>query len=700
MFRYEYTNISRWKRFAMPSKDCETAATGKAVSPFVRAILDFTAICHRNELIERAVETIRRMEGLEMCAAFRWIGDSRSYILTVNRGFPSCFPGSGGRMEKGSRLYGTLSRRTRCLSFAIQDPPLEDENGEPVHVKAVIPVGEKTFRIILLAAAREKRELPVKTREQLLLLEGSLRAGLKRIGLEKKTHEEGLDKAALLESIRSPVFAVGKKQKLIFCSRFFGQLVRTETDDALGSSIETVAGAEFADLVNPGIKDVMESEKPSLTIVKYRERTFSTSMHPYSRGVLVVMEDVTDNENARNKLRFRDKVENLIISITTDFIKMQGSALNLGIHDALLNIGVILEVDRAYLFQFNDDLGRMTNTHEWCASNIQPQIDSLQDLKTSEYPWWMNRLREFQIIHIPRVSDMPEAAQAEKELLEMQDIQSLVVVPIVHGRDLIGFAGFDSVNRERSWSDDTIDLLRIVGDAIGNALVRNRMERELVDMYRRAEKEAQINAVLLREVNHRVKNNLSEIIGLLYAQKRFSEVSERGEKFIGNLIGRIRGLATVHDLLSHSRWRPLMLTGLAKEIVSGAVANFSCRNRITTSVSRSTVEVDSNQAHALALILNELVRNSLKHALMEDQKLAIKVRMRKQRKSSVRVIYSDNGPGYPREVIDGNKGNLGLDLVRNLITKNLQGKLELFNNDEGAAARIVFSTAADDEEDE
>ncbi|MBD3276788.1 MAG: hypothetical protein GF388_00660, partial [Candidatus Aegiribacteria sp.] len=99
-------------------------------------------------MIEGAVETVRGMEGLEMCAAFEWNVDSRSFALKVNSGFPSCFPESWNRMEKGSRLYGTLSRKTRCFSFAIQNPPLEDENGEPVHIKAVIPVGEPGSRVI------------------------------------------------------------------------------------------------------------------------------------------------------------------------------------------------------------------------------------------------------------------------------------------------------------------------------------------------------------------------------------------------------------------------------------------------------------------------------------------------------------------------------------------------------------------------
>jgi two-component sensor histidine kinase len=268
-------------------------------------------------------------------------------------------------------------------------------------------------------------------------------------------------------------------------------------------------------------------------------------------------------------------------------------------------------------------------------------------------------------------------------------------VPIVHGNDLIGFLGFDSVNAVRRWTEDIVDLLRMVGDAIGNALQRNRMEKEMMRMYRRAEKEARVNAVLLREVNHRVKNNLSEIIGLLYAQKRFS----RGDysDFIQDLTGRIRGLATVHDLLSRSGWRPLELTGLARSIVSSAIAGVPRRKRLRVSVSKSAITVNANQAHALALILNELVINSVKHALEGNDSLLIKVRMRKDRSGRVNLTYSDDGSGYPEDVIGLQRANLGLDLIRNLIVKNLQGRLTLFN-DGGAAARISFGLTPPGEE--
>ncbi len=505
------------------------------------------------------------------------------------------------------------------------------------------------------------------------------------------------ERSAILERLIDPVFSLNGGMELSYCNEAFRELVRLEETDGRVVTFREASGEELFGMLEEGLKDTLASGDASSLVLDYDERVFSTSIHPGTGGLLVIMRDITDAETIRRKMDFRRKFESLLVSIAIDFIEMQGSALNMGIHDALLSIGVAIDVDRAYLFQFSGDQERMSCTHEWCASNIQPRADLLQDLATAELPWWMNRLQMHETIHIPQLSSMPEWAESERRMLEEGYVQSTVAVPIIHGSDLTGFLGFDSVNRRRQWSEEKIDLLRIVGDAIGNALERNRMEKELMEMYRRAETEAQVNAVLLREVNHRVKNNLSEIIGLLYAQKRFS--SGDYSEFIGNLTGRIRGLATVHDMLSRSGWNPLRLTELARGIVNGAISHAVEKKKLTASVSNSSITVGPGQAHAMALIINELVRNSIKHALKDRSSLRIKVRMRKDRAGNVNLTYSDNGPGYPGDVLSLKRKNLGLDLIQNLISKNLQGRLTLLN-DGGAVTRIGFSIAEPEVEDE
>ena len=77
------------------------------------------------------------------------------------------------------------------------------------------------------------------------------------------------------------------------------------------------------------------------------------------------------------------------------------------------------------------------------------EIGNLQGIAVENFPWWMERIERFEIIHIPRVADMPACAQAEKDMLQAQSIQSLVIVPMVYSGSLTGFLGFDSVRTEK-----------------------------------------------------------------------------------------------------------------------------------------------------------------------------------------------------------------------------------------------------------
>ncbi len=390
------------------------------------------------------------------------------------------------------------------------------------------------------------------------------------------------------------------------------------------------------------------------------------------------------------KLSFKNIFETLLIDISIGFIELQGNALNPGIDDALKKIGIAVQADRSYLFQINEKAGTVSNTHKWCAANIEPQIYNSQDIPISTIPWWISKLTKHETISIPVVADLREKASSEKEILEQQNIRSLVVVPIVHGDDLIGFLEFDSVHRERTWNDDIIDLLRIVGNAIGNALERNRMETELRNMYHKADEEARMNAILLREVNHRVKNNLSEIIGLLYAQMRYTEKTKSIGDFVPSLIGRVQGLATVHSMLTDSGWKPLKISELARQIISNTISVKPGGQRIFSTVPDSDVKVNSNQAHSLALIFNELVRNSIKYSLMDDEQLRITMYIHQDKSGIISINYRDNGSGFPDEVIRMERSGLGIDIIKNMILKNLQGELTMLN-DTGAVTEITFT---------
>lgn len=84
--------------------------------------------------------------------------------------------------------------------------------------------------------------------------------------------------------------------------------------------------------------------------------------------------------------------------------------LDPGINNALAMAGSEFDVDRVYLFLYDFDAGIMRNTHEWCAPGITPEIDNLQAVPNGYWPTgWFNHTRG-ELIHIPRLLDLPEAA--------------------------------------------------------------------------------------------------------------------------------------------------------------------------------------------------------------------------------------------------------------------------------------------------
>ncbi|MEW5948750.1 MAG: PAS domain-containing protein [Thermodesulfobacteriota bacterium] len=169
----------------------------------------------------------------------------------------------------------------------------------------------------------------------------------------------------------------------------------------------------------------------------------------------------------------------IVAAISTGFINSTED-IDSEITRALELIGTFSKVDRSYLFLFSEDGRTMDNTHEWCAEGIEPQIDNLKGLSVEVVPWWMERLNRFENIHIPRVADLPPEAKAEKETLEAQDIQSLIVVPVAYQSTLTGFLGFDSVRSEKTWSQESITLLKLAAEIFANALERKRMQDDLI----------------------------------------------------------------------------------------------------------------------------------------------------------------------------------------------------------------------------
>jgi diguanylate cyclase (GGDEF)-like protein/PAS domain S-box-containing protein len=189
--------------------------------------------------------------------------------------------------------------------------------------------------------------------------------------------------------------------------------------------------------------------------------------------------DITERKRIEEALRDRIEFEKLITILSTNFINIAPKDLDKWISLALETVGEFVDVDRSYVFLFSSDETKMDNTHEWCAKGIKPQIQRLKGLSVGDFPWFAERIKKGETIHIPRVADLPPEASAEKEEFHLSKIQSLINIPMIYRKSIIGFLGFDSVRKEKIWPEDNIMLIKIIGEIFVNALVRKQAEKAL-----------------------------------------------------------------------------------------------------------------------------------------------------------------------------------------------------------------------------
>lgn len=221
---------------------------------------------------------------------------------------------------------------------------------------------------------------------------------------------------------------------------------------------------------------------------------------------------------------------------------------------------------------------------------------------------------------------------------------------------------------------------------------------QFIDITERKQTEEQLKkytetlTVLLREVNHRVKNNLAALISMLHMEQNKASNSNNTVyvEFLNDLISRIQSLSTVHSMLSAQNWQPLGLSELFSRVIHAATHGMPGTKKVRIQIAPSDIKVNSNQAHHLTLVINELITNSIKHAMHGRDNALISVDISKNNEN-IHIRYKDDGPGFPLALIEGDfrNANIGFELIRGIVVQSLDGSFSLENNN-GATANIWF----------
>ncbi|MCF8243059.1 MAG: PAS domain S-box protein [Melioribacteraceae bacterium] len=193
-----------------------------------------------------------------------------------------------------------------------------------------------------------------------------------------------------------------------------------------------------------------------------------------------LMIDNTDQKLADAEIDRLSKLQALLMKLSIEFINAPLTELDDKINNAMETIGKFTNVDRVYIFDYDFPNRVINNTYEWCAEGIEPQIQNLQEVPMEAIPEWMEAHQKGEFIYIPSVQALlPEGKL--RQILEEQDIQTILTLPILYGDECVGFVGFDSVRCERVWTDSEITLSKVFAEFMVNAEQRMLSQKSLND---------------------------------------------------------------------------------------------------------------------------------------------------------------------------------------------------------------------------
>lgn len=185
--------------------------------------------------------------------------------------------------------------------------------------------------------------------------------------------------------------------------------------------------------------------------------------------------------------------------------------------------------------------------------------------------------------------------------------------------------------------------------------------------------------VLLQEVHHRVKNNLQIIISLFRLQSHFTDNQEALDLF-RNSQNRIRTMSKIHEKLYETKdLSKIEIKNYVMELIHDLVSSYDIKNEVQIVQDIENCNIVLDELTPLALIINEIITNSLKYGLKDVEEPKVSIRLTQNEVGITELFIADNGPGFDPEIWDKHE-SMGIELIKTL-TEQLGGKIVLsFDN--------------------
>ena len=266
--------------------------------------------------------------------------------------------------------------------------------------------------------------------------------------------------------------------------------------------------------------------------------------------------------------------------------------------------------------------------------------------------------------------------------------KSILCCPMRHQNKLQGIIYLENSSIEGAFTTQKLTVLQALLSQVSISIVNARLYKDLEE-HTSVQKSLRQKEVLLKEIHHRVKNNLLVVSSLLELQSSYIE-DAHVSKLLENCQNRIAAMAMVHQhLYGSSELDKINFAGYIESLLDNlAYSQGSLERNINLILDLEPIELNIESANPCGLIVNELISNAFKHGFGDRQNGNIWVKLKRNLENQIVLTIEDDGVGFGVDRNLQNSGSLGLELVCTL-TEQIDGKITL-DKSVGTKIEIVF----------
>jgi signal transduction protein with GAF and PtsI domain len=277
-------------------------------------------------------------------------------------------------------------------------------------------------------------------------------------------------------------------------------------------------------------------------------------------------------------------------------------------------------------------------------------------------------------IYVPDINEAPEVE--DRELAIDMGLVSLLSVPLSVRERVIGVLNCFS-DSKRKFSDDERTVLLTLANQTALAIENAQLIT---------------NTAVVREMHHRIKNNL-QTVAMLMQMQVYETDSQATRHALETNIHRVQSIAAVHEVLSERGFRLVNVNEVLEQIASMTAGSMvKPEQKIKIGVNGQTIQLPSKAATALALVCNELVQNALEHAFSNQVEGIIDISLGYSPEEYI-ILARDNGRGFEENFRKG----LGLEIAETLVKEDLHGRIKFNHLPSGTEVSIRFPRKVDSE---